>query len=107
MPRPWTLVVLLGLSAGTLAGCYVVSPSAYPGYPPLPPPAVPPAGFPPAGVPPATVPPSAGAPPPGAVPGPGRRCETVLVEGHWETMVRPGGQQERVWVPARNVQECR
>jgi hypothetical protein len=97
MPRPWTLLVLVGLSAGTLAGCYVVAPNAYPAYPPPPPPAPPTAG-----------PPSAGVPPPGgAAPGPGPRCETVLVEAHWETLVKPGGQQERVWVPARNVQECR
>jgi len=103
MPGPWTLVVLLGLSAGTLGGCYVVSPNAYPAYPAYPPPPPPPTAAPPA-----TVPPSAGAPPPGgAAPGPGRRCETVLVEAHWETVVKPGGQQERVWVPARNVQECR
>jgi hypothetical protein len=99
MPHPWTLLALVGLSAGTLAGCYVVSPNAYPAYPPPPPPGA---------VPPATGPPSAGAPPPGgAAPGSGRRCETVLVEAHWETVVKPGGQQERVWVPARNIQECR
>jgi hypothetical protein len=101
MPHQWTWVVLLGLSPGALAGCYVVSPNAYPVYPPPPPP--PSAGPPPSAPPPVTVPPTTGASPPVS----GRRCETVLVEAHWETVVRPGGQQERVWVPARNVQECR
>ena len=95
MPRAWIRILLLGLWAGALAGCYVVSP--YPVYVPPPPQAVPP----PAG------PPGAPAPGPGAPSAGAGRCETVLVEGHWETYVRPGGQQERAWVPARNVQECR
>jgi hypothetical protein len=108
MPRPPTVIALLALSLGPLAGCYIVSPNAYPAYPPPPPSATPPL---PTGLP---VPPpgtgsgapSAGARPP-AGPGSGQRCETVLVEGHWETIVRPGRPPEGVWVPPRNVQECR
>jgi hypothetical protein len=116
MPHAWTLMVLLGLSAGTLVGCYVVSPTAYPLYPSPPPPPsypapptaypAPPTGPPAAPASPGTPAPAAGASLQGGA-GPGRRCETVLVEAHWETLVRPDRQAERVWVPARSVQECR
>jgi hypothetical protein len=118
MPRTWTLIVLLGLWAGALAGCYVVSPYAYPAYGPpypppgyRPPPAAGPPPLPPAG--PRTTAPPTGAPPGGATgrsdapEGPGRSCESVTVEGHWETQVRPDGRRESVWVPTRDAQVCR
>ena len=103
MSRPWTLIVLLGLSAGALGGCYVVSPNALPGYAPPPPYVPPPAAGPP--VPPPPTPSTGTRPPAGAATG--RNCETVTVEGHWETLVRPGGQTERLWAPAHAIQVCR
>jgi hypothetical protein len=107
MSHTWALIGLLGLAAGAVAGCYVVSPNAYPAYAPPPPYAAPPPAS-PSGPAPSTgaATPSTGPRSPGGA-ATGRRCETVLVEGHWETLVRSGGQSERVWVPARNIQECR
>jgi hypothetical protein len=118
MPRMSTLIVLFGLSAGALGGCYVVSPYGYPAYvPAYPPPrypSPPPAGPPPPPASGATTAPSTGTPAPGAAAGPSDvpagakgSCETITVEGHWETHVRPGGQQERIWVPTGTIQVCR
>ena len=41
-------------------------------------------------------------------PGPsaGRRCETVTVEGHYETHVTAAGQASTVWVPAGPREIC-
>jgi hypothetical protein len=97
MRRLRTLAVLLGL-AGALAGCYVVSPTAYPGSVPPPPYTPPPVTGRP--VPPAYGPTSTG-------PSTGRNCETVTVEGHWETVVRSSGQTERLWAPPHTMQVCR
>lgn len=111
MRHRWTVVVLLGLGATALSGCYVVSPYAYPGYAPAyPPPAYappPPGGW-PAGAPPAPSAASPGPAPtvPGAPQGAARDCQTVTVEGHYETRVRPGGQRETLWVPAHEEQVC-
>jgi len=110
--RKWTmtryvwLLLLLGLAVG-LAGCIVLSPD-YPGYVPAypapafgaPPPGAAPAP-PPAGPRPAPVP-SAQAPPPGSA----RNCQTVTVEGHYETRVAPSGQRATVWVPSYTQQMC-
>lgn len=100
MRRAGTRIGLLGLAAGALAGCYVVSPNAYPAYLP-PPPAAPPTATAPM-----APPPGPGAPSPSG-PGAATRCETVRVEGHWETHVRPGRPPERVWAPAQDLQVCR
>ena len=117
MKRIWTAMVLLGLGAVGLSGCYVVSPYAYPAYvpgSPLPPYVPPPPGVPgpppPGG--PATMRPPSGATPgpaPGAAGAPSgaeRSCQTVTVEGHYETRVRQSGQRETIWVPAHAEQIC-
>jgi hypothetical protein len=104
---------------------YAAYPYAYPyGYPYYEPPpaqAVPP----PAGVAPPAAPhptpttptpsPLTPSPPSGAAPAPpaageggiARQCETVWVDGHYETHSRPGGQITTVWVPAASRQICR
>jgi hypothetical protein len=104
--------LLGGLAALALTGCYIVSPDAYPSYapaypppygpPPFPPPPVGPPVPAPSGAPPVPTPGAAGAPQ-----GSAQRCETVTIEGHYETLIRPGGQQETVWVPTRSEQVCR
>ncbi|MGH7267070.1 MAG: hypothetical protein ACREMB_19795, partial [Candidatus Rokuibacteriota bacterium] len=35
-----------------------------------------------------------------------RNCETVTVEGHYETRVMPSGQRVTTWVPAEARQIC-
>jgi hypothetical protein len=35
-----------------------------------------------------------------------QKCETVWVEGHYETHVGPGGQASTVWVPGASRQIC-
>jgi hypothetical protein len=77
--------------------------SPYPAY--APPPAAPAYAPPPAT--PTTPTPSPLAAPPGA-PGPSAqpRCETVTVEGHYETYVTAGGQASTVWVPAGPREIC-
>jgi hypothetical protein len=105
----WTGVFLLGIGAVGLSGCYVVSPYTYP-PPPVQvapgPPYVPPSArgaspAPPGG--PATPPPAGGMP----APAPGANCQSVTVEGHYETRVAPGGQRETVWIPTYQQQLCR
>jgi hypothetical protein len=124
MNRILTAMLLCGLAAG-LSGCYVVSPYAYPAYAPMYPPPYPPPYRPPTYVPPspgAPVPPrpggpAAGPPPSSATPssepgasgssqGPVKNCQTVTVEGHYETHVRQSGQQETIWIPTRAEQIC-
>ena len=123
MNRILAAMLLCGLATG-LSGCYVVSPYAYPAYvptypPPYPPPYRPPYVPPSPGAPvpprpggPATGPPPASATPssaPGATgtpPGPAKNCQTVTVEGHYETHVRQSGQQETIWIPTRAEQIC-
>ena len=114
MKRTLTATLLLSLGVAGLSGCYVVSPYPYPGmYPP-------PAYFGP--LPPTSSPPRPGgsgtAPPPsGASPGQGpgaqgaprgaaQNCQTVTVEGHYETRLSPNGQRETVWVPTHDQQVC-
>lgn len=43
------------------------------------------------------------APPP---PQTSQNCQTVWVEGHYETRVMPNGQRVTVWVPAHSQQIC-
>lgn len=43
---------------------------------------------------------------PGAPQGSAQNCQTVTVEGHAETRVRPNGQRETVWVPTHEQQVC-
>jgi hypothetical protein len=120
MNRILTAMLLCGLAAG-LYGCYVVSPYAYPAYAPTyPPPYRPPTYVPPspgASVPPRPGGPAAGPPPSSATPssepgasgssqGPVKNCQTVTVEGHYETHVRQSGQQETIWIPTRAEQIC-
>ena len=125
-----TATLLCGLAAG-LAGCYVVSPYAYPAYvptypAPYRPPYVPtyPAPYQPPYVPPSPgpTPPQPGGPATGSTPssptpslGPGAsgtpqeptgNCQMVTVDGHYETHVRQGGQQETIWIPTRTVRMC-
>jgi hypothetical protein len=112
MHRILTAILLSGLAAVALSGCYVVSPYAYPAYvPTYPPPPVPPS---PGGAPPRPAGPAPAPPPPSATPspapgvsgGPAGSCQTVTVEGHYETRIRPNGQRETVWVPTRTEQIC-
>jgi hypothetical protein len=112
--RTRSVILLLGLGALGLSGCYVVSPYAYPAYAPAyPPPSYAPPPPPPRGALPPTPPPATGAPPgqapaapPGASQGSAKDCQTVTVEGHYETRVRPGGQRETLWVPTHAEQVC-
>ncbi|MGH2668710.1 MAG: hypothetical protein ACRDH5_06260, partial [bacterium] len=58
--------------------------------------------------PPATTPGSA--PPPASSESPQsaiQTCETVWVEGHYETRVMPNGQRHTTWVPTHIQQRCR
>lgn len=102
-----TVTLLLGLGAVGLSGCYVMPPYAVPAhvptYPPPPAHATPPTPLP--GPPRPGGPPTA-SPPPGGSPGSAQTCQTVTVEGHWETRVRPNGQRETVWVPTHVQQIC-
>src|SRR5262245_31608170 len=113
MKAIWTGMLLVGIGAVGLSGCYVVSPYTYPppapapiylppsarGTIPVPPPGAaapaPPPGAaapapPPGGA--ATPPPAGGAPAP--APGTATNCQSVTVEGHYETRVAPSGQRE-------------
>jgi hypothetical protein len=107
----WTALLLLGLGAAGLSGCYVVSPYAYPPYAPYPPPAYAPPP-PQRAAPPASTPSSPGGTSgqtpaaPGSSPGAAKGCQMVTVEAHYETRVRQGGQSETVWVPAHQEQVC-
>jgi len=103
--RWWTASLLLGLVATGLSGCYVVSPYAYP-PPPYPAPAY--VAPPPRGSSPAPPPaPSGQSPaPPGGPTGAVKGCQTVTVEGHYETRTRQGGQPETLWVPTHQEQIC-
>ena len=116
MKRIATIMLLLGLGAAGLSGCYVVSPNAYPAYvpPPAPPPYIPPAARTPSLAP---APPQAAAPPSGEAPIPApppqgapqgstANCVTVTVEGHYETRVRADGLRATVWVPEHAQQLC-
>lgn len=119
MNRILTAMLLCGLAAG-LSGCYVVSPYAYPAYappypPPYPPPYAPPStggaapprpGGPATGPPPSSATPSLAPGAPGTPQGPAKHCQTVTVEGHYETRVRQSGQQETVWVPTHAEEMC-
>jgi hypothetical protein len=94
------VAVTLLVGAAGLTGCYVVSPYAYPAPPPPAPPGAPaprPGG-------PVTSPPAGAipAPPPGSA----QNCQTVTVEGHSETILKPNGQRETVWIPAHQQQVC-
>lgn len=51
-------------------------------------------------------PPSGASPRPGPGAPQGSACQTVTVEGHAETRVRPNGQRETVWVPTHEQQVC-
>lgn len=117
MNRILITMLLCGLAAAALSGCYVVSPYAYPAvypapYPspymppspgaPAPPrPAGPPTGPPPSSATPRSAPGAAGAPQ-----GPTQNCQTVTVEGHYETHSLQSGQRETIWIPARPEQMC-
>jgi hypothetical protein len=103
-----TATLLLGLGAAGLSGCYVLPPYAGPAYGPSyqpppggpPPPPGPPAGPPrPGGYP-------APPPPPGGGPGSAQTCQTITVEGHWETRVSQTGQRASAWVPTHQRQVC-
>lgn len=113
MRRVWTVVLLVGLGAVGLSGCYVVPPYPYPVAVParpapvyIPPSAQGPAPPPPAGP---TGPPSGpgpSAPAAGAAPGSEKNCQTVTVEGHNETRVLPSGQRETIWIPTHEQRFC-
>ena len=119
MSRTVTGMLLCGLAAA-LSGCYVVSPYAYPAYPPpypppyavpyVPPspggPALPRPGGPATGPPPSSATPSLAPGVSGTPQGAAKNCQTVTVEGHYETRVRQSGQQETVWVPTRAEAIC-
>jgi hypothetical protein len=86
---------------------------AYPGYaypaPPagsVPPPASPATPTVPTPSPLTPSPPAAPAPSGEASGGAPSKCETVWVEGHYETHVGPGGQAVTVWVPGGSRQVC-
>ena len=105
----WGVTLLLSLSAAALSGCYVLP--AHPAYtypvyvpagPAYAPPSPPASGAPLPGGSQATPPPSGGSPSQGSA----RNCQTVTVEGHSETRVRPDGQRETVWVPTHTRQIC-
>jgi hypothetical protein len=124
MKRILCVMLLLSLDAVGLAGCYVVSP--YPPYPPYPYPAYIPGYQPPS----TYVPPSSGAPRApgqagataapapsgtsatqapgvqGAPQGSARNCQTVTVEGHFETRVAQSGARETIWIPTHDQQMC-
>lgn len=103
MIRIVAATLLLTLGIGGLSGCYVVSPYAYPAPPPYVPPG-PPAPSPPrTGAP--AAPPATGTSP-GAPGGSAQNCQTVTVEAHSETVVRPNGQRVTVWVPAQQQYVC-
>ena len=118
MRRILTVTLVLVLGAAGLSGCYVVSPYAYPAYVPTYP--APPAYIPPSprgpGPPrqggPETAPPTSSASPSqapgtqGAPQGSEPSCQTVTIEGHYETRVRQNGQRETVWVPTHDQQVC-
>jgi hypothetical protein len=101
--RTMAVALLLSLAAG-LSGCYVVSPSAYPPPPYAPPGPPAPGPYRPGGA--ATSPPPSTTSP-GPPQGSGQNCQTVTVEGHSETIVRPNGARETVWVPAYQQPVCR
>jgi hypothetical protein len=113
MRQVWTVVILVGLGAVGLSGCYVVSPYTYPAAVPVhpapayvPPSARGPSPPPPGG--PATPPPAGGssAPAPGAPAEDEKNCQTVTVEGHNETRVMPSGARETIWVPTHGQRIC-
>ncbi len=117
MTRMLRATLLLSLGAAGLSGCYVVPPYTYPAYAPryAPPPAYvppsPPAPSPPRQGGPATPPPSGASPSQapgagGAPQGSARNCQTVTVEGHYETRVSQGGQRETAWVPTHEQRVC-
>ena len=112
-----TAMLLCGLAAAALSGCYVVSPYAYPaaypspyptpymppssGGPPPPRPGDPTTGPPPSSATPRSAPGAAGAPQ-----GPAQNCQTVTVEGHYETHSKQSGQRETIWIATRTEQIC-
>jgi len=118
MMRLVTVTLFLSLYAAGLSGCYVVPAYTYPAYAPTYP--APPAYVPPS--PPVPSPPRQGspepAPPPsgasprqapggqGPPPGSVQNCQTVAVEGHYETRVRQNGQRDTVWVPTHERRVC-
>lgn len=117
MKRTSTVIMLLGLAAAGLSGCYVVSPYAYPAYvPAYPPPAyapptsrgpVPPQPGGPQAAPLASGGSPTGAPGAQSAPqGAEKNCQTVTVEAHSETRVRQDGQRETIWVEAHEQQIC-
>ena len=110
-----TLAVLLSLCAAALSGCYVLPAYTYPVYAPAGPAYIPPslpAPSPPGpggpgGAPQPSGPSPSQAPGPGGVPqGSAQTCQTVTVEGHSETRVRPDGQRETLWVPTHAQRVC-
>lgn len=115
MTRMLTATLLLGLTAGALSGCYVIPAYTYPGYAPAYPPRpayLPPSSPGPRPGGPEVAPPPSGASPspapavPGGTPGTARNCQTVTVEGHYETHVSPNGQRETAWVPTHEQRVC-
>jgi hypothetical protein len=104
MTRLVTATLLLSLAA-TLSGCYVVSPNAYPPPPPYGPPGAPaPGPYRPGGT---VAPPPPSTTSPGPPQGSAQNCQTVTVEGHSETLVRPNGTRETIWVPTHQQHVCR
>jgi hypothetical protein len=124
----WRAGFWVGLGAGALLTApfwspYGYYPYPYPYYSPYYPPSYPyyapypvyayPApstgAVPPAATPttPTTPTPSLLTPPPTAGEGAvARKCETVWVEGHYETHVGPSGQGSTVWIPGVSQQIC-
>jgi hypothetical protein len=98
-----TVAVLVSLATG-LSGCYVVSPNAYPPPPYAPPVAPAPGPYRPGGAATSPAPPTTS---PGPPQGSGQGCQTITVEAHSETIVRPNGARETVWVPAHQQHVCR
>jgi hypothetical protein len=49
--------------------------------------------------------PSSTAPPPGPQ-GSAQNCQTVWVEGHYQTRVMSDGRRFTAWIPARSEQFC-
>src|SRR6188508_1793838 len=113
MNRITTAMLLCGLAAAALSGCYVVSPYAYPAaYPSpyMPPspgaPAPPRSGGPATGPPPSSATPRSAPGAAGTPQGPAQNCQTVTVEGHYETHSLQSGQRETIWIPTQTEQMC-
>ena len=113
MNRILIVMLLCGLAAAALSGCYVVSPYAYPAaYPSpyMPPssggPAPPRPGDPATGPPPSSAAPRSTPGAAGTSQGPAQNCQTVTVEGHYETHSKQSGQRETIWIPTRTEQIC-